>query len=804
MQATALSSDDGPLLSAFGEIVHRGWLNLKTRSMVNVRPRHMRYCILAKDSNVLSTFKFQPSTGDLTSGNVKPLKSYKVLGVAPWDGRRFAFLISVIQPIDNTDRVLEVDAPVAQAASEWIHHLRILVNGADDNWPSSTPNTVAFQGSRSFTSGTSNTSDTSPNTSTSSKRSHDMWVKGASVHRGLLNASGENSCFLNVIIQSFWHLTSMRHFLLHVEIKDGTRTVEANVLRALKTIMMEYDDTSSGVIHSRGLRKGLSVLYAADKNFQEGAMYDAEETLLALLNLMHQQTNATDISETQKTTAMVKSLVRLVSHETYEVEDKSRAVFDEHSIPHLVFSHQIYDRYTCNTCHRTTPWDLYSNLIFTTYASDLYKQKYESMEHMFRQISLQDADVAPSCDVDGCKGKHTKERVIHRFPMVFTVSVLWATNSATKDQVHGLLLNIGDRVDLAKCFDAAGPVIKFKLGGIRTTYRLRGFVCYYGRHYVALFYSTAHKMWLLFDDSRVLEIGSWDNVISECLKGRFQPVLFFYELPDQRKDSSVSLFSMSGGDTSIAAAAAESRKKSLSFSSMQGDLTIPESPDEETADSPLPRKKPLLRVEEEPAPALFGGAPADVVPPAAPTAPIATTSVGAMRMVESDREFELGEMKRRGSISRINIMPVSAAIAMMPRTISMNAPLGDGEYDVQFGDDTVVLGMYLEKVGTDLCVTSFPRGVHDEMFGAEKSGQIGLFDLVLQANGHPLQHYQVDRALKMIKAQSRPLVIRFRRSPRVASLTDMGFSKELACQALAKSSGDVQAAVNLCFEMRQS
>ena len=54
--------------------------------------------------------------------------------------------------------------------------------------------------------------------------------------------------------------------------------------------MMEYDDTSSGVIHSRGLRKGLSVLYAADKNFQEGAMYDAEETLLALLNLMHQQT----------------------------------------------------------------------------------------------------------------------------------------------------------------------------------------------------------------------------------------------------------------------------------------------------------------------------------------------------------------------------------------------------------------------------------------------------------------------------------------------------------------------------------
>lgn len=108
-----------------------------------------------------------------------------------------------------------------------------------------------------------------------------------------------------------------------------------------------------------------------------------------------------------------------------------------------------------------------------------------------------------------------EQRVIHRFPMVFAMSVLWATTSATKEQVHGLLSNIGDRVDLAKCFDAAGPAIKFKNGGIRTTYRLRGLVCYYGRHYVALFYSTAHKMWLLFDDSRVIEVGSWQNVISE-------------------------------------------------------------------------------------------------------------------------------------------------------------------------------------------------------------------------------------------------------------------------------------------------
>lgn len=603
--------------------------------------------------------------------------------------------------------------------------------------------------------------------------------------------------------------------------------------------MMEYDDTSSGTIHSRALRKGMSVLYAADKNFQEGAMYDAEETLLALLNLMHQQTEATEISETQKTTAMVKSLVRLVSHDVEPFETPSPAVFDENSIPHLVFSHQIYDRYICGACHHTLPWDLYSNLIFTTYASDLYSQPFDSMEHMMRHISHQAPDVAPLCDVDNCGGKHVKERVIHRFPMVFAMSVLWATTSATKEQVHGLLANFRDRVDLAKCFDAAGPAIKFKNGGIRTTYRLRGLVCYYGRHYVALFYSTAHKMWLLFDDSRVIEVGSWDNVISEyvlllllypiepanshkicsfrCLKGRFQPVLFFFELPDQRKDSSISLLSLS----EAAAQASEQRRKSHSFSSLQGELNPmsiqEESPDDDDAASP--RKDRLLSVQEEPSGAASPtadagassapGSPLDLesssVAAAAPVDPVPPAATGSPTMlrVESDREFELSEMKRRGSISRINITPVSSAIAMMPRTSSMTTPPGDGEYDVEFGDDAVVLGMYLEKVGSDLCVTSFPRGVHGELFGAEKSGRIGLFDLVLQANGHPLQHYQVDRALNMIKVQRRPLVIRFRRSQRVQSLLDMGFSHEIACEALVKCTGDVQAAANMCFEMRR-
>ncbi|ETL43543.1 hypothetical protein L916_05956, partial [Phytophthora nicotianae] len=44
------------------------------------------------------------------------------------------------------------------------------------------------------------------------------------------------------------------------------------------------------------------------------------------------------------------------------------------------------------------------------------------------------------------------------------------------------------------------------------------------------------------------------------------------------------------------------------------------------------------------------------------------------------------------------------------------------------------------------------------------------------------------------------LVIRFRKSKRVQQLLDMGFSRELADEALLKNKGDVQAAANYCFE----
>lgn len=146
------------------------------------------------------------------------------------------------------------------------------------------------------------------------------------------------------------------------------------------------------------------------------------------------------------------------------------------------------------------------------------------------------------------------------------------------------------------------------------------------------------------------------------------------------------------------------------------------------------------------------------------------------------------------------VPPVSSAVAMQPRLGAMRKVPGSNEYDVEFSGSDLILGLFLEEVDGNLCVTRFPQGSNGEKFAAELSGKIGLFDDVVSANGYPLGHYKVDRAIRMIQAQARPLVLRMGRSTKMKQLMDMGFSQEIAAFGLKQSKGNVEQAANLCFD----
>ena len=74
--------------------------------------------------------------------------------------------------------------------------------------------------------------------------------------RGLTSETGQNNCFLNVIIQSLWHLASFREALLGTDPAavpaPGAPPADARVLTALRNIFRAFQQVCHGTACSVG------------------------------------------------------------------------------------------------------------------------------------------------------------------------------------------------------------------------------------------------------------------------------------------------------------------------------------------------------------------------------------------------------------------------------------------------------------------------------------------------------------------------------------------------------------------------
>lgn len=69
-------------------------------------------------------------------------------------------------------------------------------------------------------------------------------------------------------------------------------------------------------------------------------------------------------------------------------------------------------------------------------------------------------------------------------------------------------------------------------------HELVGVVSYYGKHYTTFFFHTKLRVWVYFDDANVKEVGpSWEGVVDKCARGRYQPLLLLYALPQPQTQS---------------------------------------------------------------------------------------------------------------------------------------------------------------------------------------------------------------------------------------------------------------------------
>ncbi|CAI9262506.1 unnamed protein product [Lactuca saligna] len=104
---------------------------------------------------------------------------------------------------------------------------------------------------------------------------------------------GGYNCFLNVIIQSLWHLGRFREEFLstsksaHVHVGDPCVTCALHdIFKALNTTST---DSKSQVVAPTALRIALSNLYPHSSFFQEAQMNDASELLGVIFDCLHHE-----------------------------------------------------------------------------------------------------------------------------------------------------------------------------------------------------------------------------------------------------------------------------------------------------------------------------------------------------------------------------------------------------------------------------------------------------------------------------------------------------------------------------------
>ncbi|CAI9285304.1 unnamed protein product [Lactuca saligna] len=331
---------------------------------------------------------------------------------------------------------------------------------------------------------------------------------------GLKNEVGEYNCFLNVIIQSLWHLRRFREEFLskstsaHVHVGDPCVTCALHdIFKALNTAST---DSKSQAVAPTALRIALSNLYPHSSFFQEAQMNDASEVLGVIFDCLHKSfissgSRSSVISDIEEKENSGMGMGK------WECENKGRCT------AHSLFGMDIFERMNCYNCGLETRRLKYTSFFHQINANSLRTMKVMCPESCLDELlNLVEMNHQLGCDPEdgGCGKLNYIHHILSTPPHIFTTVLGWQNTCESVEDIKATLAALSTEIDLSVLYRGLDPNNRRILVSV---------VCYYGQHYHCFAYSHVHQRWVMYDDKTVKVIGRWEDVVSMCEKGHLQP-----------------------------------------------------------------------------------------------------------------------------------------------------------------------------------------------------------------------------------------------------------------------------------------
>lgn len=408
-------------------------------------------------------------------------------------------------------------------------------------------------------------------------------------HKGLQNEAGHNNCFLNVTIQALWHLGPFRANLKQLigALESGrvfsANLVEKSFILALCNLFIQYEFTDEQVLPPDELR---SLLGSLDEKFGLGKIADANEALDAILQKIHGEFSTLCPSQCkclahqtfggQVLEQFICGLCGASSEPRISdsfmmyfqvMELLSEAAKSEHvttstsSVTKRSFkpiSNML--QFTSNQFRKNSIRDDPQETHSLRIKNRLFGRLLQNCMVSLGQHSCPSVDEPSMQGRFKCSGKATLHTMCLEAPLSLALSFGWTETRECGDIIQSFLSLIPSNVYLHDIFRGPenwaaeeGMPTQWRSNGYMSfpmestggdnipsalikpptgpSYALQGMVCYYGLHYVSIFFDHSEdNLFLLFDDQRVRPIGDWSDVISLCVRSLYQPVLLLYEL----------------------------------------------------------------------------------------------------------------------------------------------------------------------------------------------------------------------------------------------------------------------------------